>query len=481
MHAHFAPNHKSEPMNFQKLVRFTVFLHCCFALILPSNIFSRLSKKGLLSAKLSLKDELQGLWPNAFQSQKLQNDLLLYPKQLLTSDTLPVLGLGKSLNLSELLSLADTSARAPRKVKPVFVFNTTKEYDFSSMKEDELIKLLSQNAPFSLPDVLLVDYFLGVPQKSASTKSPPLNLTSEYFQGILGVASSQLPVFKELQTDLPILTLLFKETNPLIEKSSTSGLPQTPKEFFDCLAQSFFNNVGLLDFLQSVFCTINPSSAETGYCLTLLNSDNMLIFPATGKKLAKLEDNEHEPENEAEDTLLVVFESQVLQQAHDKLANASERLGINGTLFADEPRSLFKEIDLKIDDRPVIIHDLIDEIELIDSRFDDHSDDEDTSYGNAFQRLDSNRFYSEPEYAPEKRSLRVEENDKGRSPSAFRKLLPVSLFKEKHLSSLPRLSAYQQVVYNFGMLNLKRRDDCVPITWYNIFHHSIFGTVNFCQ
>ncbi|GEQ67447.1 hypothetical protein JCM33374_g1112 [Metschnikowia sp. JCM 33374] len=60
-------------------------------------------------------------------------------------------------------------------------------------------------------------------------------------------------------------------------------------------------------------------------------------------------------------------------------------------------------------------------------------------------------------------------------------VLPLSLSVQE---STARSKDYRQVVYDvFPVKNrlAKRDEDCVPVTWYNVFHHSVFGKHKFCH
>ncbi|KAF8001001.1 hypothetical protein HF325_004790 [Metschnikowia pulcherrima] len=52
------------------------------------------------------------------------------------------------------------------------------------------------------------------------------------------------------------------------------------------------------------------------------------------------------------------------------------------------------------------------------------------------------------------------------------------------LDESPRSKDYRQVVYDAVLDDprlAKREEDCVPVTWYNVFHHSVFGKHKFCH
>ncbi|KAM9894946.1 hypothetical protein OXX79_008390 [Metschnikowia pulcherrima] len=52
------------------------------------------------------------------------------------------------------------------------------------------------------------------------------------------------------------------------------------------------------------------------------------------------------------------------------------------------------------------------------------------------------------------------------------------------LNESPRSKDYRQVVYDAMPDDprlAKREEDCVPVTWYNVFHHSVFGKHKFCH
>lgn len=68
--------------------------------------------------------------------------------------------------------------------------------------------------------------------------------------------------------------------------------------------------------------------------------------------------------------------------------------------------------------------------------------------------------------------------------------LPLSLINLKKPGRYARTNEYSQIIFDYGTETIpslvkraeeENSEECTPITWYNIFHHSIFGKTKFCE
>ena len=127
-----------------------------------------------------------------------------------------------------------------------------------------------------------------------------------------------------------------------------------------------------------------------------------------------------------------------------------------------------EEEELKKAGQDYMFHQFISKRSLLDNALDY------STMVNSFARLDENEPHADDASDTDEFELkhRIFDNDEIVEP--FSVLLDES----------PRSKDYRQVVYDAVPDDprlAKREEDCVPVTWYNVFHHSVFGKHKFCH
>lgn len=228
-----------------------------------------------------------------------------------------------------------------------------------------------------------------------------------------------------------------------------------------------------------------------------------------------------------------VFEVKVLRQAQNRLNRVVNKIENQAGFLADDPLAFLDQIDERIDQKiddtqrklsgatrklvqvPGKIDTKIDEAineqiqKLADSRLNVGPEDEYTRYY-PFERIDDDEddeFYQtsvkrETDSEKGKESeigngigieIDDEKDDEGitlvdhdddssnDSSDDFSDdiIIPLSLLLVGR--NIPRPKLFRNVVQQSTSLDLRKREKCVPVTWYNVFHHSVFGDYKFCD
>lgn len=391
------------------------------------------------------------------------------------------------------LKLATLAASAV--VKPLFIFSTAKKLDLGKLTQKMAVDLISRSAPFALPAARLADYFIAVAGNSSRADSHHIHRSLSFGKGFH-------------DQDMSVVGFIFSDH--LANDSFVLGTNHAAAEAYDVLAKYWVDQIGLPNFLLSSFCTISTTDADDGYCISIKEGKEVVLSPATASllpisKRAETmdeqdsddqvdEDNVNDnDEGDSEEIEPIIFESQVIRQFHRKLFDLAMLINDNYEHANENPLEFVENLDIKIDDsinnmkeglseakdRMMLIPEKVTNVvnnyidqsieRLADSRFSVDPEEEYGSYGYAFQRLDSDSD-SDDDY------LTKRGNEKLRK---FEDEIVVPLTFVHATQVYPRPKSYKQMAVQ---LLVKREDvDCVPVTWYNVFHHSIFGTAHFCD
>lgn len=401
------------------------------------------------------------------------------------NDTTPRL-----LEASELDKMAK---KALVKVKPFFLYRSRRTLDLSNLTPQSAIKVLAQSPPFStlggvdlLSVAAVADLGRYLDGNSPASEIPP-GVAS--FLGM--VDRSMLEKFHLL--DQPVAAFVMDRRAPDAKKG----------KLFDTLASLWGSVASLPQLLHSTFCTYNEKS-RLGYCMEI--GDNSEIRMSVFPKLTKREVDEiitedfAEFEGEFDDEDVVT--SQVLRQAQNRLGRAVSRVEDQAQLLAGDPQAFVDDwderLDSKIDEtqrklvraghRLVLVPSKIDtKIEgaideqirkVAESRLQLGSEDEDerAKYYPSQQIDEATEFYVTLVSKREQKEYQEHEVHRQEISDI---VIPLSLLKAGKI--VPRPKLFKNVVQQSTELTLKKRQDCVPVTWYNVFHHSIFGDYRFCD
>ncbi|KAK6453833.1 uncharacterized protein RJT20DRAFT_63710 [Scheffersomyces xylosifermentans] len=313
-----------------------------------------------------------------------------------------------------------------------------------------------------------------------------------------------------------------KSIKNYLPTSGGSGI--SISSFFDSFASKWINKVNYDTLIYSVFCTSNNELLEDSYCLRIgdKSKKSLFIFPAffdIGKFLKNDEGLEIQDETGVE--------PQALKQVHDKASSIAERFNDVTYELATDPKPVIENYDERFDSKVDEMLDKKDELmasfgeiktnwwketkqRLLNKadRFgessrqptvadDDWEEEEEDSEALSEGSRDAYRYMDPEEILTNSKVKRstffeIEEANLDSHEVIGGLVLPLSLIRlDESIPKSPRNQHYSQVVFDMQIDSkdsaIAKRDDdeidqeCTPITWYNIFHFSIFGKTNFCE
>lgn len=354
-----------------------------------------------------------------------------------------------------------TNIKGEYPVRPLFIFNHSDE-NFK-LKRDLAFDTISNGPPFQLPNSTLQNFFFIVPRDA--------NKPSRFLSQLLGLQQSAVETLDLGNSPMAVFVY---------------GISQdSSAEPFDDLARFWLSKWGIDTFLNSVFCNMGiPNS----YCVSIRNLDEVhatafkrtlsgtvMDDHSTGT-LGKRQDAESEnrdenmadassendddkdddnkgsqeaADHESADTdsgSEYVFEANLIKQIVDKAAQAKDR-----TLqLIKDPQPFMDELDRTVDEAIGRVQD------------------------RAHYKLQRGANMLAPEYSSDDWHYAFERLDS--SDSDLDDDIWKRLDDAEYESIVMPLSFYQQ-----PSRNMKRQEsDCKPVTWYNVFHYSIFGSPRFC-
>lgn len=376
-------------------------------------------------------------------------------------------------NPPDLATLGKSSQKIIARMKPFFLHVTEDNLSLGNLSSQSALKLLSQSPPFSTSNSLTSVKVAAVSALGNPNSLEPIPEALSAF--LSGVDLSFLLKFHLVNEPVAAFVLEMSNTTaPEISQKKTT-------EFFDSLA-SFWNSAASLpQLLHSTFCTYSQLAAN-GYCMVIEGHNQIRM--STFSLLKKRGDPDE------------VFTPQVLRQVHNKLETVANKVGSSAEFLVDDPQAFIEDIDERVDDKihraeqrairkthelmgiPDRINAVIDELihRIAESRFDmDRSNEEERgspSYYRVEKSGNSNispevQFYTtgtEPSHSLNKRELEDI-------------VIPISLLLVG--KTIPRPKEYASVFSTAPRL-AKRDEECVPVTWNNLVHHSVFGDYKFC-
>ncbi|ABN68053.2 hypothetical protein PICST_33329 [Scheffersomyces stipitis CBS 6054] len=520
-----------------KVLCFLFFFAFARSLLIKSAediIPSKLSLSALREGKIKLEGELQSLISKVNERiaeasiRDEDEELLVLPRQLLNSKVLNKLGLnslvegGSLFNLSIHKNLNHDNILVPPGTKSLFIFNSSDSLKIPKRVHHNFSRFIDSSPPFNLPEVMnFVDYYMVLPRSYLKNISWE-DTDSVYYRSLLKVRTTKLPIFRKcISENKPLLVFMFNRVSDKAQAMKEEGLStvmtvknflkskissDSVSSFFDKFASTWVNNVAYDSLLHSVFCSTNTELMEDSYCLKIGETmKTVFLYPAFFdiNRLSRRNDNEQ---------MEVTADAQAIRQAHDKLSVAADRLDEITYELATDPKKLIKEYDEKVDTK---VADLVDRTKLAIERLEEKKevlkeevknklnkarklrkastsqqydlDNEQDEDNESYDYIDS----EDNMYSTKKKRSEIFDEDTWDKEDVERGLeLPLSLINLKKPGRYARTNEYSQIIFDYGTETIpslvkraeeENSEECTPITWYNIFHHSIFGKTKFCE
>lgn len=512
---------------------FIFLFSLCYGFIIDpvakDELADKISLQQLKSIKANLESELMSLIlpTNSKQeikshNQELDSKLIILPSTLLENSILDKLGLGSLNENSSLFDFKDKKTIIPKEINNLFIFNTTDALSIPRTTHHNFSRFIENSLPFSLPQYMnLINHYLVVPYKFIEEHIGDPNKISKnssiYSTSILYSSFAKSPIFKSaLNENKPLMVFMFtnakKDTfqkikNPIMNvKNYMTGdyKMNMISGFFDEFANKWIKMGNYENLIHSIFCTTNTNDVNDSYCLKIKDKRNLHLFPAFVNNNQVLESFENKTNTFISKRNDPDVESQAIRQLHDKLSLGADKFNDVTYEFATEPKQSIEKVDEKFDNK---IYDLQDKIDDKKDKLQDQLDqlkekiasgidsiksklsfpkeksqaNDDYDVGEFDFTVDDNliskRFLDSDHYLPF-------ENENGI-------ILPLSLIRENEIPvKSPRGKHYSQVKFNeniekdqltkrFSIFS-KDKKSCEKITWFNVFHHSIFGKPSFC-
>lgn len=390
----------------------------------------------------------------------------------------------------------------------------------------------------------LVNYYAVIPKayiESKANSDSLFNIDSVYSNGVLEVATLKLPIFRKcISENKPMMVFLFNsgESDEFYESSNAimnikNYLPKDHETtitsgFFDSFAYNWIEKIDYDSLVQSVFCTTSTANMNESYCLKVQDSQSIHLFPAffnverqSKSKYPNSSLRKRDNQYDAKEHLIklqafnqVVSAAQLLNETTYK-SNADQRLDIHANSNIDQDQDSSDEAP----ERPTKLQRINDRIL---HKVDYIKNLRDSLKRPIKEETDNNNVERFEIYGHSFPSSRIRKLRNGLAPgnnkeiSAMSRqpeggfLLPASLIR--HVSSdieTPRKRTYAQVIFtqidnnednddedaaeyyeetdDDEYVDFRKRltifandENCDKITWYSIFHYSIFGKPHFC-
>ncbi|CCH46617.1 putative secreted protein [Wickerhamomyces ciferrii] len=217
--------------------------------------------------------------------------VLIIPRHHINERTMNGLGFrdyvkhAKKLKLSNREFDSSLEILVPEKTRPFFIFNTTDPLNIPIQKTRvEYSNFIDHSTPFDLPEFSeFTDFCLVI----NAPKKFDIKLLHD---DMLLVPKYMLPLYKQaLDEQIPLLALIFntgsnafdaKEHNlPLLKVKNY--IASDFSLFFDIFAREWIGSVGYSQLVHSIFCTVNVQSSSNSYCIKVKEDmNNLVLFPA---------------------------------------------------------------------------------------------------------------------------------------------------------------------------------------------------------
>ncbi|KAK6202988.1 uncharacterized protein RJT21DRAFT_82029 [Scheffersomyces amazonensis] len=489
-----------------------------------------------------LKNERSGSNEKQHPLSQNQDELLILAKDLLNSKIFQKIGFQKLVddgyfyNFSIGKDLIHNNLLIPKESKNLFLFNTSDPLSIPKKLKNNFANFIDKSPPFSLPSYLsLIDYYLVIPKSYLEKHLDDYNqldFNSIYSKTILKIETEKLPLFRKcINEGKPLLVFMFNGAasneglNTIMNIRNylpINGQLTSFSTFFDTFAREWITAVNYESLIKSVFCTTNVESLDESYCLKIKDNKTLHVFPAFYdiSKFITLKKREVET-TEGSNTEV---ESQAIRQIHNRLSNVAHHVNDVTYELSNDPKPVFERLDERIDNKLDLAVDKIDEIPYklkdkknllkgkLESKKDNLKDELDLTkmvLEIEHEHEELHKYANDPnnEYISKRSTFfQIEQDNLKHKHIEGGFVLPLSLIRlQERIITSPRSKRFSQVIFdiqddpiNDTKVNatqgssLKRTfdkrdsiysddEDCQKITWYNIFHYSIFGKPKFCH
>lgn len=487
---------------------------------------NRISLQTLKEIKNNLATELKSLFsPLKEGTQYIINkangthfdssDVVILPSKLLNSDIFEKIGMDFLNKESYSFNLNGQDFIIPKDFKNLFLFNTSKPLSIPTADYHNFSKFIDESLPFDMPSYMnLMNHYLVLPKRYIQSK---LNLSSNdtnyifnkasvFSRSILTSPIAEFPVFRSIISEnKPLMVFMFSDSdsttyqkikNPIMNiKNYLKQEKFIFSNFFDKFASDWIRNISYDSLISSVFCTTNANNLTDSYCLQIHDKSALFLFPAFYDISHLLKQNKPKSLSKREEV-----EAQAIRQVHDKLSAAADKFNDVTYELVTQPKQVIERVDERIDQKWYGLGDKIDgKKDSIEDKKDNLKQKMVSTVDLFKDKLGVVKDLQSDDFDLDDNSYRIGDSKISKRDHQERQSLftlqpeggfifPLSLIRveEQPLES-PRHKEYSQVMINNNQPRLFKRfsifsgdENCEKITWYNVFHHSIFGKPKFC-
>ncbi|ODV73650.1 uncharacterized protein CYBJADRAFT_87631 [Cyberlindnera jadinii NRRL Y-1542] len=507
------------------LLLFCAFAQFAQSIVISNDYFGELdeSKSPASPFTIELRDELQSMGVLAgYEAREYQelDDVFLIPRSHITERVLNRLGFkdlvkySKKFKFSNTLFPSHLDIIIPEQTVPYFVFNTSDSINVpKSQSRSEYATFLENSSPFTLPlHSVLLDYMLVLP---IPTDFNPKSLMKD----IISVSRQHLPMFVHaIQDTTPLIVFMFKSglDNTDAQRYGDSpilgahryGLDKSQDMFFDQFAKTWSEDIAFADLLHGVFCTVNPAIKRYGYCLKIKDDmSSLALFPLFEHSQRALggSHNTDEPSQSTSNNLeeLVIPLSIIKENKAGLSETYSPRRTVKTQSTVKTPlttltRRSLSELDYN--DRGEVNSA---KIEIIGQKLEDRrrtkqlKDKGIKENAKTYVRSKLSKAKSDKKASSDGDSRGIRYSIIRTKPSSQRKprVSHEDMALEAHVDlwtqqpDQHRQDSKQVVKVQSSATSHRNStrteeaeatEECEPITWFNVFHHSVFGKTKFC-
>lgn len=393
-------------------------------------------------------------------NESLKENYLILKKDEINLNSLNSLNV-KSLNS---IKIQNENIVVPNNFKPIFLFNEIFNYskfNFNNLNEFNFTEFLNNFPPFNIPKLNYYDLNLLIPK-----------------------SNTELNLNEFTKENIPLLVFYLNNNEEIIETSTVSNKIIE----FDALTKNWIKNLSINQLIEGFFCNLSDE-----ICIKMdLNNSKLLIFSIWEDQnlllpLSILLNNEINenliPKTKSYQQLMHNFK-------HLRTINKRNELNsIDDLKFKLEQR--LKQKKLK-NDRKISIKSNLKNLESNPNNLNSNIN---TIINKKKPSNEFNSFKAEKE--------EIENFKKQRTKNAIDKIKLVSTRADKADKDL-KASELEEIFKNQRNKNAidkiklvstrldksikdlktneleESKNSCEQITWFNVFHHSIFKNVNFC-
>lgn len=469
-----------------------------------------------------------------------KNNVLLIPRHQITEKIMNGLGFkgivkhSKKFKLSNQAFDSQLEIMVPEGTTPFFLFNTTDPLKIPTQKtRAEYANFIDHSIPFELPEFTsLIDYYLVFPIPSGFDKK-------SLHDGILLTSRFKLPIFRHaLKENNPLLVFMFRSGNSVFE-AKEHNIPlmkiknymgnQDLNLFFDIFAKEWISSVSYSQLIHSIFCTVNTEAANQSYCINIKKDMNNLgLFPAyNGLKKHFNKNHKRADEHSFEELSEVgtaLYTGEIPDVDINDLVKRETSFNSKSSSREQSSEDSFQELTLPLsiikdnDEASVTSVDsysprakgytqVLTKLKTTRQRLQSREaanhnakgyDSKDIEAlketlehrlkqknGNKKVKDNSNAFVTSKATKDDERKL----NEQGkRVKKVFKTKNKVLEEEEEAKVRQKQTNDTVREIKNFATKDssnkevnkVEEKEECVPITWVNVFHQSLFGKQNFC-